>query len=185
MWQESTRRAVHCSSMTRRSPKSRQAPGARATSSAPARTYQTEVLGDPDGSTMTALAVPFDPAEVFGKARAPVVVQVGKHEFRSTICIMDGERFIPLRKSNRDAAGVVAGERVSVTLTLDEKPRVVTAPKDLAAALRKAGLSEAWKKLSFTHQREHVESIEGAKKPDTRERRIKACVKMVAARSRR
>lgn len=147
------------------------------------KTYETRVTGDPDGSSMTALPVPFDAKEVFGKARAPVVVRVGRHEFRSTVCVMGSERFIPLRRSNREAAGVEAGERVKVTLTLDEAPRTVEAPRDLAAALRKAGLLAAWKKLSFTHQREHVEAIEEAKKVQTRERRIARCLEMVRAKA--
>jgi hypothetical protein len=145
------------------------------------KTYTTTILADPDGSSMTAIPVPFDAKEVFGKARAPVVVKVGKHEFRSTVCIMGGERFIPLRKSNREAAGVEGGQKVRITLTLDEAPRTVEAPKDLARALKKAGLIAAWKALSFTHQREHFEAIESAKKPETRERRIQKCIEMVAA----
>jgi hypothetical protein len=149
------------------------------------RTYETQVLSDPDGSSMTAIAVPFDAKEVFGKARAPVVVRVGGksktgHEFRSTVCVMGGERFIPLRGSNREASGVV-----TVTLTLDDKPRVVKPPVDLARALREAGTGavDAWKAMSFTHQREHVEAIEQAKKPETRERRVRACVEMVLSKS--
>ena len=145
------------------------------------RTYTTRVLADPDGSSMTALNVPFDAKEVFGKARAPVVVKVGAHTFRSTICVMGGERFIPLRRSNREAAGVKAGESVKVTLTADEAPRVVKPPRDLAAAIKAAGLGGSWKALSFTHQREHAEAIEGAKKPETRARRIEACLAMLAA----
>ncbi|HKQ73067.1 MAG TPA: YdeI/OmpD-associated family protein [Blastocatellia bacterium] len=39
-----------------------------------------------------------------------------------------------------------------------------------------------WRELSFTHQREHVEEIEGAKKPETRARRIEGVVRMIAAR---
>jgi uncharacterized protein YdeI (YjbR/CyaY-like superfamily) len=31
-----------------------------------------------------------------------------------------------------------------------------------------------WPKLSFTHQKEYVREIEGAKKPETREKRIAA-----------
>jgi uncharacterized protein YdeI (YjbR/CyaY-like superfamily) len=95
---------------------------------------------------------------------------------------MGGERFVPLRTSHREAAGVSAGERVRVTLTRDDEPRVVAVPKDLAAALRKAGATAAWKRLSFTHQREHVEAILGAKKVETRARRVEACVKMVSVR---
>lgn len=128
---------------------------------------------------MTSLPVPFDPREVFGKARAPVVVSIGKHSFRSTICTMGHGPFVPLRRSNREAADVEAGRRVKVTLTLDDQPRVVTPPRDLATALRRAGMTAGWTSLSFTHQREHVESIESAKRPETRARRIEACVKMV------
>lgn len=70
---------------------------------------------------------------------------------------------------------------MKVTLELDLEPRVVTPPKDLVSALRKAGALEKFEKLAFTHQREHVEAIEGAKKPETRARRIEAAVKMIIA----
>ena len=137
----------------------------------------------PVGETsMTTIEVPFDPKPVFGKVRAPVVVKIGTHTFRSTIVAMGGGWWVPLRRSNREAAGVKAGQRVKVTMTLDEKPRTVETPKDLRAALKKAGLVEAWKSLSYTHQREHVEAIEGAKKAETRDRRIAKCVEMVGER---
>lgn len=42
-----------------------------------------------------------------------------------------------------------------------------------------AGIVDRWKALSYTHQREHVEAIEEAKKPETRARRIAAAVAMV------
>jgi uncharacterized protein YdeI (YjbR/CyaY-like superfamily) len=38
---------------------------------------------------------------------------------------------------------------------------------------------ERWRALSFTHQREHVDAIENAKKPETRGRRIQNTVRMV------
>jgi hypothetical protein len=153
------------------------------TSPAISRTYTTTVRPDPDGSTMTALGVPFDPKTVFGKARAPVIVAVGQHTFRSTICNMGDGHFIPLRASNREPAGVRAGQRVQVTLTLDDKPRTITPPTDLAKALRAAGLLSTFKSLAFTHQREHVEAIEQAKKPETRANRIAKCVEMVKAKA--
>lgn len=130
---------------------------------------------------MTGIAVPFDPVEVFGKSRAPVVVRLNGYEYRSTVFTMCGKRWVPLRRSNREAAGVKAGQRVRVTLTLDAAKRTVKTPRDLTAALKAAGAATAWKVLAFTHQREHVEAIEGAKKPETRARRIAKCVEMVAA----
>ncbi len=129
---------------------------------------------------MTGIEVPFDPKPVFGKVRAPVRVTVnGGYTFRSTIAAMGGPCcFIPLRRSNREAAGVSGGEMVTVTLTLDTQPRVVKPPAALMAALKGAGpdVVEAWKGMSFTHQREHAEAVVEAKKPETRARRIAGCV---------
>lgn len=143
-------------------------------------------MTDP-GSTMTALEVPFDPKPVFGKVRAPVRVTVGTHTFRSTIAAMGGPCFVPLRRSNREAAGVTGGQRVRVTLTLDTEPRVVVIPSDLRAALTRAGPAAlaAWKTMAYTHQREHAEAIEGAKKPETRQRRIEGCVAAMRERAER
>ncbi|MBN8596124.1 MAG: DUF1905 domain-containing protein [Planctomycetes bacterium] len=146
------------------------------------KTFTATILQD-DNTTMTGFEIPFDPKSVFGKTRAPVVVAIGKHTYRSTISAMGGCWMIPLRKSNRNAAGVEAGDTVQVTLTLDDKPRTVTPPKDLLGALKKAKLHDVFAKLAYTHQREHVEAIEQAKKPETRERRIRACIDMVRAKS--
>lgn len=144
----------------------------------PSKTFNAWIFQD-DGTTMTGFEVPFDPKPVFGKVRAPVTVTINKHSYRSTICAMGGKFWLPLRKSNREPAGVKAGDNVQITLTLDQAPRTVTAPNDLLRALKAAKQLEAFQKMSFTHQREHVQAIEEAKKPETRERRIAACVSMV------
>ena len=47
-----------------------------------------------------------------------------------------GERFLPLRKSNREAAGLEGNETLQVTLALDEAPREVQVPEDLEKATR-------------------------------------------------
>lgn len=121
------------------------------------------------------IELPFDPRAVFGRARAPVVVEINGHRYRSMVTTMGGRPWVPFRKSNREAAGVVAGEPFTVRLTLDIAPRTVTPPDDLRAALAAADVWEKWEKLSFTRQREHVDAIEEAKKPETRARRIAKC----------
>jgi hypothetical protein len=123
----------------------------------------------------------FDPKEIFGKVRAPVTVTVNGYTYRSTIAAMGGPACIPLRRSNREAAGLSAGQSVEVRLELDTSPRVVTPPADFIKALKAVpGAWDRWRALSFTHQREHVEAIEDAKKPETRSRRIAKAVHMVA-----
>ena len=50
-------------------------------------------------------------------------------------------------------------------------------PADLVKALKATPPAWTnWQALSFSHQREHVEAIEEAKKPETRARRIAAAV---------
>jgi hypothetical protein len=127
------------------------------------------------------IPIDFDQRAVFGKARPPVVVELRGHSYRSTIAIMSGITFVPLRRSNREAAGVAAGDTIEVTLTLDTAPRTVDPPGDLAAAIDRTGLRGAWDNLSYSRQRETVEAIETAKRDETRDRRIMAAIAMLTA----
>jgi hypothetical protein len=146
--------------------------------SAPRKTFKATIVRE--GSSCF-IPVPFDPKPVFGKVRAAVVVTVGGHGYRSTIASMGDGPCLPLRRSNREAAGLEGGETVEVTLAGDAD-RTVEAPKDLISALRAApGALARWEGLSYSHQREHGAAIEEAKKPETRARRIEQAVAMVEA----
>jgi hypothetical protein len=140
------------------------------------KTFKAAIVRD---GSMCYIPLTFDPKAVFGKTRAPVTVTLNGYTFRSTIAAMGGSPFIPLRKSNREDAGLEGGERIDVRLDLDIEPRVVKPPADLVKALKAASAWDRWQELSFTHQREHVEAIEDAKKPETRVRRIERAVQMV------
>lgn len=146
-----------------------------------AHTFNARIISAGDGMDATAIEVSFDPREVFGRARVPVVVEIMGHSYRSTICNMGGGCFVPLAKVQRSAAGVQAGQRVPVTMTLDTQVRRITPPRDLALALSRAGLLAAFGAMSFTHQKEHATAVEEAKREETRQRRIAACVAMVRA----
>ena len=129
---------------------------------------------------MCFIPVTFDPRSVFGKLRVPVKVTVNGYTYRSTIAAMGGPPCVPLRKSNREAAGLEGGETLTVRLDLDTDKREVTPPPDLVRALKATpGASDRWRALSYSHQREHVDAIEDAKKPETRARRVAAAVKMI------
>ena len=138
----------------------------------PSRTFSWTVPHEGAGH----IPLPFDPRAVFGRARPPVRVSLADYSYRSTVAIMSGETFVPLRRSHRDAAGIRAGDIVPVTLTLDLAPREVAVPDDLAAALTTTGLWEEWHARSVTHRREQAEAVESARRPDTRARRIAAAI---------
>lgn len=144
------------------------------------KTFETTIVRS---GAICFVPLPFDPRPVFGKVRAPVKVTLGGHTYRSTIASMGNGPCVPLRRSNREAAGLAGGETVRVTLELDLEERTVTPPRDLSKALRAAPPAwERWRALSYSHQREHVDAIESAKKPETRARRIERAVELVAAR---
>jgi uncharacterized protein YdeI (YjbR/CyaY-like superfamily) len=80
----------------------------------------------------------------------------------------------------RAAAGVAAGDQLEVDLVLDDEPRVVTVPDDLAAALAaEPGAADAFAALSYSLQRRHVLAVEGARAAQTRARRVAAVVAAV------
>lgn len=135
---------------------------------------------------MCFLPLPFDPVPVFGRVRAKVTVTLRGHTYRSTISSMAHGKSVPLRRSNREAAGIPLegcdARPVRVTLALDEAPREVEVPADLEAALRAAKAWDAFAALAFSHKKEHVLAVTEAKKPQTRARRVAACVTAVQAR---
>lgn len=133
------------------------------------------------GKLATGIPVPDDVVEALGAGkRPPVRVTVGGHAYRTTVAPMGGRFFVPLSAANRESAGVAAGDEVDVTIELDTAPRTVDVPADLAAALdADPAARRAFDALSYSHQRAHVESVEGAKAPETRQRRIDKVVRAV------
>jgi len=122
---------------------------------------------------MCFVPVPFDPETVFGKVRAPVVVTLNGYSYRSTIFAMGGVTCIPLRRSHREAAGLEGNESLTVKIALDTATREVEVPDELAKAFRtRRAAARCWDALSFTHRREYAEAITGAKKAETRARRV-------------
>ena len=139
-----------------------------------------------EGMNATGFEVPEKIVAMLGPGRRhKVTVGINGYSYRSTVAVYRGRYFVPLAKEHREAAGVKANERIEMTLELDTAPREVETPRDLAAALKKAGLAKDFAALAFTHRKEHVRAIEEAKAPETRLRRIEKAVAMVAARKKK
>lgn len=126
------------------------------------------------GKTATGIAVPGDVVEALGSGRRPaVVVTIASHTYRTTVASMGGRFLVPLSAENRSAAGVVAGDRVTVDLELDAAPRGVSVPDDLRTALADHPAAAAhFDGLAAGHRKEWVRWIEEAKRPETREARV-------------
>jgi hypothetical protein len=126
------------------------------------------------GKTATGFAVPDDVVEALGSGKRPkVVVTIAGHTYRSTVASMGGRSMVPLSAENRQAAGVSAGDQVTVDVELDQAERVLEVPDDLAAAISSDAEAQAfWESISYSRQRRIVMSVDGAKAAETRARRI-------------
>jgi len=133
----------------------------------------------PRGGGGTLVPIPDDVATELGlKGMPKIQAVIAGTPYRGSLMPMgDGTYCLGVLKSIQEAAGVGLGDSIEVLIELDTTPRTVEPPPDLAqvlAADQKA--AAAWAKLSFTNQKEMARSLEEAKRPDTRERRLKAAV---------
>ena len=127
------------------------------------------------------VAVPFDARVAFGSARAPVRGTVNGTPLRTRLMVYGGVTYLGLTREVREAAGLELGDAVAVELELDDAPREVAVPPELAAVLDSERLRDAYDGLSFTHRREYAEWIAGAKRAETRERRAAKAAEMLRA----
>jgi hypothetical protein len=138
-------------------------------------------VGSDDPSSLFIVVPPEVVAALSEKKRAPVRVTLnGDNTYRSTVSVYGGRYYLPIRREIREVCGLAPGMPVEVTLALDEESRQVEVPDDLVAAF--AGDSEAravFERLSFTHQREYLEWIAGAKREATRTRRVAQTLEML------
>jgi hypothetical protein len=134
-----------------------------------------------DGKTATGIVVPDEVMAALGPGkRPPVVVTIKGHTYRSAVGSMRGVSKIPISAENRKSARVAAGDEVDVEVELDTEPREVTAPPELAEALKSdADAGRFFEGLSASHKKAYVAWIEGAEKAETRERRVAEAVTML------
>lgn len=100
--------------------------------------------------------------------------------YRSSLMKYSGVFHLGVHQATLAAAGidVTAEAPVRVTIELDDEPLPTdVVPDDLAAALAKnARARKAWEVLRPSMKREYVKAITGAKRVETRERRLKTVI---------
>jgi hypothetical protein len=140
-----------------------------------AATFETTVAASGNN---TGIVVPPEVIEALGAGkRPPVLVDVNGYEYRSTAAVMGGRHMIGISAAVRAATGLKGGDPIRVVLTVADTPREVVVPADLGAALAAAeGTAEFFAGLSNSLQRYHVDTINGAKTDETRQRRIAKAV---------
>jgi hypothetical protein len=126
------------------------------------------------GRTATGIPVPDEVIAALGSSKRPpvtVTVTLQGYTYRTTVARMGGRYLVPLSAENRTAAGVAAGDEVTVDIALDDAPREVDLPDDLAAAMDDAART-TYDALAYTHRKEWVRWVEEARRPETRATRV-------------
>lgn len=145
--------------------------------------FQARLQPDPTG-TGTFFVVPREANAKLGlKGRPKVQAVIAGHPYRGSLMpLADGTFVLGVLKSIQEAAGVTRGDTITVELELDAAPRIVELPPDLARAIaRDTKATTAWDRLSYTNKKEMARSLEEAKKPETRQRRLAAAVATLRA----
>jgi Bacteriocin-protection, YdeI or OmpD-Associated/Domain of unknown function (DUF1905) len=126
----------------------------------------------------TGIVVPDELIEQLGAGRRPaVIVNVNGYEYRNTVGVMGGKHMISISAAIRKETGLKGGDPIHVVLTVAETPREVVVPDDFAAALAADAHAKAFfDKLSNSLQRYHIDNVNAAKTPETRQRRIEKAI---------
>jgi hypothetical protein len=138
--------------------------------------------GNPGSTTFLPIPQPVMDA-LAPRKRVPVRVTINGHTWRSTISIYDDRAMVAVNATVRAAARVEPGQAVDATLEVDDAPRVAELPADMEAALEAAGLLEAFRGFAPSHQKEFLLWVEGARRVETREKRIAETVARTQAKN--
>lgn len=125
--------------------------------------------------------VPFDVEKAFGSKRPRVRAMIEGVPYRGSLVRMGGEHhMLIILKGIREKIGRTFGDEVKVIVEADTEPRQVAVPPDLMKELKKdKSARNFFDKLSYTHQREYVSWIEGAKREETRAARVVKTIAML------
>lgn len=145
--------------------------------------FQAALFRPDAPGTWTYAEVPFSVEEAFGtKGRVPVKGEINGVSFSSSLMALGkGRHMLVVNGDIRQAIRAEAGDVVDIRLERDDAKREVTVPDDLNAALN--GHEQArltFERMSYSHRKEYVDWIEGAKKPETRSSRIEKALERLA-----
>ena len=149
------------------------------------QTFSVRLVGRGPGGAWTHMPIPFSVEKTFGsKGRVPVRGAINGVAYRSSILPRgDGTHYMAVNQTLRAAAQAGVGDVVRVVMEHDTAKRTVAVPAYLIKALRAAAQYKTFAALPYSHQKELVDWIADAKKPETRARRIGKCVAMLKNRN--
>jgi len=147
--------------------------------------FTAEIKESEVGSGGAYVLFPYDVVETFGsKGRIPVRALIEGETYRgSLVKYGHPQHMFPVLKAIREKIDKRIGDTIEIILEADSDEREIETPADLQKALKANKLDKAFDKLSYSHRKEYVQWIEGAKKPETRDNRISKTVEIIMAKA--
>ena len=132
-----------------------------------------------------AIRIPFDPSAEWGaKERHDVTGSVAGHKVRGRLTMRGGQHYLELGPAWCRDNRLADGADVSVEIA-PEGPQLVSMAADLAAALNAEPEARGFfESLATFYRKGFVRWIEGAKRPETRAKRIAETVAALKSRKR-
>ena len=143
--------------------------------------FTAEILKH-DGMDAGYIEFPYDVEEEFGtRGQVKVKATFDGHPYRGSLVTMGHDRhWLGVIKKVREAIGKGPGDRVHVIIQKDEKGRTVEVPEVLLGWLNEhPEEKDFFEDLAYTYQKEYVRWITGAKREETRERRLNKTFEML------
>ena len=132
---------------------------------------------EPRGPAAAIVLTDDQVAEIGGGKRAAVRVTIGDRTTRLRLGVMDGQNLIGFSKAARAEMDVAIGDEVTATIDLDEAPREVDVPAELAEALAADPVAaKGFNGLAYSHRKEYAAWVADAKREETRQRRVAQAV---------
>lgn len=137
-------------------------------------TYETVVVGY---GNHASIEIPDkNLKDIGGNKRAPLKIIINGYTYQSTATGVGGKCMVVFPTRDREASGAMAGDRITVTLELDDGYRHVEVPAVLVDALHSNGLSEVFYNLNYSKRKEFARLVSDAKAEETKHRRVEKII---------
>lgn len=140
------------------------------------------VIKKHEGKDATYIEVPLDVEKEFGAKRVKIIASFDGVQYRGSIVKMGLPCYmIGITKEIRKQIEKDAGDTIQIELQKDEEIREIHLPEDFQTELyRNKAALDFYQALSYSTQRKYYQWITGAKKAETREKRIAEAVHKLA-----
>ena len=124
---------------------------------------------------------PYDTGKEFGtKGRVPVKATFNGVPYTGSLFKYGHpHHMLGMLKAIRAKIGKGPGDTIDIVIWKDEKKRTVEVPAQFENLMKKKGLLPVFTNLSYTHRKEYCRWISGAKKEETRLRRLEQAIEML------